>query len=81
LLSFLHWSVNSNDWKNPGVNKIVQYTAKAKNGDIILLHASDSARQTAKAIPSIVEELANKGNFIKVSDMIANGKVKTTLIQ
>ncbi|MGV3465227.1 MAG: polysaccharide deacetylase family sporulation protein PdaB [Heyndrickxia sp.] len=80
-LTVVHWSVNSNDWKNPGVNKIVQYTAKAKNGDIILLHASDSARQTAKALPAIVNELSKKGSFIKVSDMIANGKVKTTLIQ
>lgn len=80
-LTVVHWSVNSDDWKNPGVDKIVKNTAKAKNGDIVLLHASDSARQTAKAIPAIVDELSKKGNFIKVSDMIANGKVKTTLIQ
>ncbi|MBS4175660.1 polysaccharide deacetylase family sporulation protein PdaB [Bacillus sp. FJAT-49736] len=80
-LTVVHWSVNSDDWKNPGVEKIVKKTVRAKNGDIILLHASDSARQTAQAIPTLVKELSKKSNFISVSDMIANGKVKTTLIQ
>jgi peptidoglycan-N-acetylglucosamine deacetylase len=80
-LTVVHWSVNSDDWTNPGVAKIVKKATKANNGDIILLHASDSAKQTAQALPAIISQLSQKGSFINVSDMIANGKVKTTLIQ
>ncbi|MGG4037593.1 polysaccharide deacetylase family sporulation protein PdaB [Heyndrickxia ginsengihumi] len=77
----VHWSVDSDDWKNPGVKTIVNKTVKAKNGDIILLHASDSAKQTAKALPIITKDLSHKGKFTTVSDLITNGHVKTTLIQ
>ena len=39
--SVVHWSVDSMDWKNPGVAEIIDYVSSAKKGDIILLHASD----------------------------------------
>ncbi|MGD6968893.1 polysaccharide deacetylase family sporulation protein PdaB [Rossellomorea vietnamensis] len=76
----VHWSVNSQDWTNPGVEQIVENVSAAKKGDIVLLHASDSAKQTEKALPEIVKSLKSKGDFISVSEMIANGKTKTTLI-
>lgn len=79
-LTVVHWSINSEDWTNPGVHQIVKNIKKAKNGDIILMHASDSANQTEKALPSVIESLHKRGTFTNVSDMIANGKVKTTLI-
>ena len=47
----VHWSIDSKDWTNPGVETIVENVSKATKGDIILLHASDSAKQTEKAIP------------------------------
>ena len=48
----MHWSNNSNDWKNPGVNNIVSTVSNnLKGGDIVLLHASDSALQTNRALP------------------------------
>ena len=63
------------DWKNPGTNIIAQNVAQAKKGDIILLHASDAAIQTAKAIPLIKEELTNKNlKLLSVSEMISNSK-------
>jgi peptidoglycan/xylan/chitin deacetylase (PgdA/CDA1 family) len=77
----VHWSINSEDWTNPGVKQIVKNASEANNGDIILFHASDSAKQTKKALPAIINDLRSKGKFINVTDMIANGKVKTTLIQ
>jgi peptidoglycan-N-acetylglucosamine deacetylase len=77
----VHWSINSEDWTNPGVKQIIKNTSKANNGDIILLHASDSAKQTKKALPAIIDDLKSKGRFVNVTDMIANGKVKTTLIR
>ncbi|MGD7025021.1 polysaccharide deacetylase family sporulation protein PdaB [Rossellomorea vietnamensis] len=76
----VHWSVNSQDWTNPGVEQIVENVSAAKKGDIVLLHASDSAKQTEKALPEIVKSLKSKGDFISVSEMIANGNTKTTLI-
>lgn len=79
-LTVVHWSVNSEDWTNPGVKQIVKNIDKAKNGDIVLMHASDGAKQTKEALPDIISKLKGRGTFINVSDMIANGKVKTTLI-
>jgi peptidoglycan-N-acetylglucosamine deacetylase len=76
----VHWSVNSQDWTNPGVDKILENVSSAKKGDIVLLHASDSAKQTQKALPEVVKSLKSKGDFISVSEMIANGKTKTTLV-
>ncbi|WP_064091246.1 polysaccharide deacetylase family sporulation protein PdaB [Rossellomorea aquimaris] len=80
-LTVVHWSVDSKDWTNPGVDDIVNNIKDAKKGDIILLHASDSAKQTQKALPAIVKELKGKGDFITVSDMISNGEAKSSLIQ
>lgn len=80
-LTVVHWSINSEDWTNPGVKQIIKNIDKAKNGDIILLHASDAAKQTNRALPLIVSKLKSRGSFTNVSDMIANGKVKSTLIK
>jgi peptidoglycan-N-acetylglucosamine deacetylase len=78
----VHWSVDSKDWTNPGVNNIVSNVEVAKKGDIILLHASDSAKQTAKALPAILDELNSKGlKLVTVSAMIANGDTKSSEIK
>lgn len=79
-LTIVHWSINSQDWKNPGVSKIVKNTSKARKGDIVLMHASDAATQTAKALPEVVSVIKKKGDMVTVSDMIANGKVKTKIV-
>jgi len=72
-LTVVHWSVNSHDWKNPGTDVIQQNVKNARAGDIILLHASDSAKQTAKALPGIIANLNEKKlKFVTVSEMIAN---------
>ncbi len=44
------------------------------------MHASDSATQTAKALPSILPIIRKKDEMVTISELIANGKVKTTLI-
>lgn len=74
-LTLVHWSINSMDWKNPGTETIAQNVAQAKKGDIVLLHASDAAKQTAKAIPLIKEQIATKQlKLLSVSEMISNSK-------
>jgi peptidoglycan-N-acetylglucosamine deacetylase len=80
-LTVVHWSVDSKDWTNPGTEEIIENVKDAKKGDIILLHASDSAKQTKKALPAIVKTLRGKGSFVSVSDMISNGDAKSSLIQ
>ena len=74
-LTLVHWSINSMDWKNPGTKVIAKHVSQAKKGDIILLHASDAAKQTAKAIPLIKEQIAAKKlKLLSVSEMISNSK-------
>ena len=59
----------------------VENVTKAKKGDIILLHASDSAKQTNKALPLILDHLKKKNlKFVTVSEMIANAKTNTSEI-
>jgi peptidoglycan/xylan/chitin deacetylase (PgdA/CDA1 family) len=74
--------VDSKDWNNPGVPTIVKNVNKAEKGDIILLHASDSAKQTAKALPLILKNIQQKGlKLISVSELIANGEASSREIK
>lgn len=57
----VQWDTDSLDWKNPGVDQIVdRVVSKAHPGDIVLLHASDSVKQTHEALPQIIEQLRQK---------------------
>lgn len=77
----VHWSIDSKDWTNPGVEEIKRNVSKAEKGDIILLHASDSAKQTAKALPLVIQELRSKElKFVSISEMIANGNAQSSEI-
>ncbi|MDM5186621.1 polysaccharide deacetylase family sporulation protein PdaB [Bacillus sp. DX4.1] len=75
----VHWSNNSNDWKNPGVDKIVTTVANnLRGGDIVLLHASDSALQTDKALPLLLQKLKGDGyEHVSVSQLISNTNAKS----
>ena len=68
----IQWDTDSMDWMTPGADSIVQrVTQKAHKGDIILMHASDSAKQTPEALPQIIDQLRSKGyEFVTVSDLI-----------
>ncbi len=78
----VHWSIDSKDWTNPGTNIIRENIAGAKKGDIVLLHASDSAKQTNKALPFVLEDIKKKDlKFVTVSEMIANASTKTEEIK
>jgi polysaccharide deacetylase family sporulation protein PdaB len=68
----IQWDVDSMDWMTPGVEQIVaNVVKKAKSGSIVLLHASDSARQTHEALPAIIDHLRGKGfEFATVTELI-----------
>ncbi|MEY4480281.1 MAG: hypothetical protein RLZZ267_959 [Bacillota bacterium] len=74
----IQWDTDSLDWKNPGVNQIVNRVVKrAHPGDIILLHASDSCLQTHEALPQIIDQLREKGyTFQTVSQLITQTDIK-----
>lgn len=79
----IQWDTDSLDWKNPGVKKIVdRVVTNAHPGDIVLLHASDSAKQTHAALPTIIDELRAKGyEFATVSELISGTSVKGSKAQ
>lgn len=53
------WTVDTVDWSNPGIDKIVAKAAQAKDGSIILMHVGGA--QTAEALPQIVADLRARG--------------------
>ncbi|OLO27132.1 polysaccharide deacetylase family sporulation protein PdaB [Alkalihalophilus pseudofirmus] len=81
--SIVHWSVNTNDWENPGVDQIVDQTLEqSSKGDVILFHASDSVKQTHKALPIILDRLKSKGyQFTTVTELIASTTTKSEEIK
>lgn len=80
--SVIQWNVNPNDWKNPGAQEIIDFTMKnTSNGDILLFHASDSAKQTAEALETILPGLKNKGfQFVHISELMTQAHTKTKLV-
>ncbi|OIJ15488.1 polysaccharide deacetylase family sporulation protein PdaB [Anaerobacillus arseniciselenatis] len=75
----IHWSVNSHDYSNPGTDQIVSNVMdNVSGGDIVLFHASDTVKQTHKALPTIINQLKSKGyKFVSVSELIANTDTKS----
>lgn len=79
----VHYSINSQDWLNPGVDQIVQnVNDRMKSGDIVLLHASDSATQTAQALPAILKQIKEKHlKNVTVGELISNTKTKSSEVK
>ncbi|QGT99742.1 Polysaccharide deacetylase [Candidatus Syntrophocurvum alkaliphilum] len=74
----IQWSVDSLDWMNPGVNTIIErVTKKIHPGAIILMHASDTCKQTTDALPAILKNLKEQGyKFVTVSELLKMDKEK-----
>jgi len=72
----IQWGTDSLDWMNPGVDSIIKrVTQKAHPGDIILMHASDTCKQTADALPEIIQNLKEQGyEFVTVSELLNERK-------
>ncbi|ADG04968.1 polysaccharide deacetylase family sporulation protein PdaB [Kyrpidia tusciae] len=77
----IQWHTDSLDWKNPGVGAIAQRVlTRAVPGDIILLHASDTCKQTDRALPAIIDGLRQKGfEFVTVSELLQDASPKSKL--
>lgn len=72
----IQWNVNPKDFENPGTDKIVDHVMRnTDNGDIILLSASDSVKQTPKALETIIPGLKNNGfSFVTISEIITRAE-------
>jgi peptidoglycan/xylan/chitin deacetylase (PgdA/CDA1 family) len=67
------WTVDTNDYRQPGVSAIVQSAVRgAKPGAIILLHdAGGNRSQTVAAVPKIVAALRRRGyEFVTVPRLL-----------
>lgn len=68
----IQWDVDSLDWKNYGVDSIIQTVTKHKhlgNGSIILCH--NGAKYTAQALDTMITRLKEMGyEFVPVSQLI-----------
>ncbi len=71
----IQWSNDSLDWKNPGVDAIVNRVLdKIHPGAIILMHASDTCLQTPEALPKVLEGLKAKGyELVTVTELLDEG--------
>lgn len=68
------WNIDSLDWKNPGRDVIIERVVKRlKPGGIILLHASDTPKQTAEALPILLEKIKAEGyKIVTVGELLSN---------
>lgn len=72
------WSDMTNDWDQPGTDKIVKnIVKKARPGGIIVLHDGNKTlhgsprSQEVEALPKIIESLQSKGyQFVTVADLL-----------
>ena len=74
----IQWDTDSLDWMNIGTDKIIRrVVSRAHPGDIILMHASDSSKQTHEALPVIIDQLREKGyEFVSVSRLLSRTEVQ-----
>lgn len=73
----IQWDTDSLDWMNKGVDNIInRVVTKAHPGDIILMHASDTVKQTHEALPAIIDQLRAKGfEFVSVGELLQQTNV------
>ena len=64
------WSIDTIDWKKPGVDYIINKVVKnAGNGKIVLMHPTED---TVKAMPTIIKQLKEHGYRITtVSELLS----------
>ncbi len=70
------WSLDSLDWMNPGVSRMLDRISKYSfPGAIILFHASDSAKETHEVLPLVFENLKAAGyKLLTLGELVARGK-------
>lgn len=71
------WGTDSRDWMNPGIGVITSRVLRlAHPGDIVLLHASDTCKQTDLALPAIISGLRKEGYKLVTVDRLLQDAAK-----
>ena len=75
------WNVDSIDWMNPGRDVIISRVMKGlKPGAIVLLHASDTPKQTAEALPILLDKVKAEGyRVVTVGELLSKYSEKGIL--
>lgn len=78
-LDIVLWNVDTKDWKNKDVNKIVDNALKdVKDGSIILMH--DTYQRTSEAVKIIVPKLIEDGyQLVTISELKKAQQLKNSL--
>lgn len=73
----VQWNIDSLDWKDPSISRIVHNcTDNLTPGSIILLH--NGATNTPNALPKIIEAIRDKGyKIVPISKLIPKGDYTT----
>lgn len=67
------WNLDSEDWRKPGVDEIVENATKnVKPGSVILMHDGGGNRdEDLEALPQIIDKLHEEGyTFVTISDLL-----------
>ncbi|WP_059105477.1 polysaccharide deacetylase family sporulation protein PdaB [Shouchella shacheensis] len=82
-LDLIHWSVNSQDYENPGTDAIVQTTLENTNpGEVLMFHASDSVKQTDKALPVIIDQLEQENyTFVSIEELMESAEAQSEEVE
>lgn len=70
----IQWSVDSLDWKNKGVQPLIdRATQHVKSGDIVLFH--NDSQYIADALPAILKSYRNQGlTVVPISELLLPGE-------
>ena len=73
----IQWSVDSLDWKNKGVQPLIDRATKnVKSGDIVLFH--NDSKYILDALPTILKSYREQGfTVVPISELLLTGE--TTL--
>lgn len=69
------WDVDTEDWRRPGTDSILNMILSAKSGQVVLMHDGGGDRsQTVEALSEAMPTLVEKGyKFVTVNELLAYG--------
>ena len=75
---FINCAVDSKDWNKATTEQIIENVEMAKDGDVVLMHATE--KNTVAALPTILKYFNDNGyQVVSVSELFAmKGKTLTT---
>lgn len=78
ITSEIGWNVDTEDWRTPGVDSIVERILSAKSGDIVLMHDGGGDRsQTIEALKIALPQLKAEGfKFVTIDQLLAYDDAK-----